>query len=317
MIIDAHAHIFPAVNGLNGAGPTLGRGLGRITIGDRPPQQLLPPLSTLTEHTPEMLIAHMDWLGVDQAVLLQGPFYGECNAYVAAAAARYPDRLIAAAYFDPWAADSQRTFELTLSDPVFRAVKLECSVATGLFGFHPEASLAAPELAWLWEALERRRLVLTLDLGAIGSRSYQTEAVRAIAEAHPALRVVVAHLGQPRPAIDTDEQQRRLWQEQVELGRLPNVWFDCAALPAYTSPTTGVGAAAEGFPFATVARYLLQAVDRIGPAKILWGTDLPSLFAHATYRQLLDFARRPLSGLPPADLDLILGGNAAHVYGNR
>jgi len=307
MIIDAHAHIFPSVNGLNGAGPTLGRGLGRFTIGPQPPQQLLPPLSTHLEHTPEMLIAHMDWAGVDQAVLLQGPFYGECNSYVAAAAARYPDRLLAAAYFDPWAEHSQQTFEQTLSDPVFRAVKLECSVATGLFGFHPAASLDAPELAWLWDELERRRLVLTLDLGAIGSRSYQTAAVRAIAEAHPSLRVVIAHLGQPRPEIDNDERQRRLWQEQLELGRLPNLWFDCAALPSYV--------AAEGFPFTTTARYLAQAVDRLGPHKIMWGTDLPSLFLHATYRQLLEFARRPLAGLPPADLALVLGGNAAHVYG--
>ena len=315
MIIDAHAHIFPSVNGLNGAGPTLGRGLGRITIGGRPPQQLLPPLSTHLEHTPEMLIAHMDWLGVDKAVLLQGPFYGECNAYVAAAAARYPERLIAAAYFDPWAEDIRTTFEQTLSDPVFRAVKLECSVATGLFGIHPQASLDEPELAWLWDELEQRGRVLTLDLGAIGSRSYQTAAVRAIAETHPVLRVVVAHLGQPRPEIDTDERQRALWQEQLELGRLPNLWFDCAALPAYAYPTAGAGSAAEGFPFASVARYLVQAVDRIGPTKIMWGTDLPSLFAHATYRQLLDFARRPLSGLPPADLDLILGGNALSVYG--
>ena len=162
-------------------------------------------------------------------------------------------------------------------------------------------------MAWLWTELEQRHLVLTLDLGAIGSRSYQTAPVRAIAEQHPALRVVVAHLGQPRPTIDTDQALRALWQDQLELGRLPNVWFDCAALPSY--------ATAEGFPFASVARYLLQAVDRLGPSKIMWGTDLPSLFLHATYRQLLDFARRPLAGLAPAELDLILGGNAQHVYG--
>jgi predicted TIM-barrel fold metal-dependent hydrolase len=306
MIIDAHAHIFPSVNGLNGAGPTQGLGYGRIRLGLRE-QQLLPPLSVQLEHTPEMLITHMDWLGVDRAVLLQGPFYGECNDYVAEAARRYPSRLIAAAYFDPWAPDSRQTFERTLAQPVFRAVKLECSVATGLFGFHPQASLDAPELGWLWDELERRRRVLTLDLGAIGSRSYQTAAVRAIAEAHPALRVVIAHLGQPRPPLEDDQTQREAWQAQIELGRLPNLWFDCAALPSY--------AAAEGFPFASVARYLQQAIDRIGPAKIMWGTDLPSLFAHATYRQLLDFARRPLAGLPPADLELVLGGNAQHVYG--
>jgi len=306
MIIDAHAHIFPEVNGLNIDGPTRGLGYGRLGIGARS-WQALPPLNAQVEHTPEMLITHMDWLGVDKAVLLQGPFYGECNDYVARAASRYPGRLIAAAYFDPWAEDCRVTFDRTLANPVFRAVKLECSVATGLFGLHPAASLDALRLEWLWAELERRHLVLTLDLGAIGSRSYQTVAVRKIAVAHPALRVVIAHLGQPNPSLELDQAKRTLWQEQIELGRLPNVWFDCAALPSY--------AAEEGFPFASVARYLLQAVDRIGPDKILWGTDVPSLFAHATYRQLLDFARRPLAGLPPADLDLILGGNAQHVYG--
>jgi len=306
MIIDAHAHIFPAVTGQNIDGPTRGLGYGRMGIGARS-WQAMPPLNPQTEHTPEMLIAHMDWLGVDKAVLLQGPFYGECNDYVAQAAARYPGRLIAAAFFDPWAEGSRQFFDDTLANPIFRAVKLECSVATGLFGLHAAASLDAPELGWLWDELERRGRVLTLDLGAIGSRSYQTAAVRKIAAAHPSLRVVIAHLGQPNPSLETDQQKRTLWQQQIELGRLPNVWFDCAALPSY--------AAAEGFPFASVARYLLQAVDRIGPDKILWGTDLPSLFAHATYRQLLDFARRPLAGLAPADLDLILGGNAQHVYG--
>ncbi len=313
MIIDAHAHIFPDVHGQNAAGPVLGLAYGRISIGAES-RQALPPLNARVEHTPEMLIAHMDWLGVDKAVLLQGPFYGECNDYVAQAAGRYRDRLIAAAYFDPWAEHSRDTFERTLENPIFRAVKLECSVATGLFGLHPAASLDAPELGWLWGELQRRRLVLVLDLGAIGSRSYQTAAVRAIAAEHPALRVVIAHLGQPNRSLETDQHWRALWQEQMELGRLPNVWFDCAALPAYTYSTAGVGAAEEGFPFASVARYLVQAVDRIGPDKILWGTDLPSLFAHATYRQLLDFARRPLAGLAPADRDLILGGNAQHVY---
>ncbi len=314
MIIDAHAHIFPAVHGQAGPDPVRGQSFGRITVGAQS-RQLLPPFNARVEHTPEMLIAHMDWAGVDKAVLLQGPFYGECNAYVAEAAARYPSRLIAAAYIDPWSENSRRVFDDTLADPVFRAVKLECSVATGLFGLHPTASLAAPELAWLWDELERRDLVLVLDLGAIDSRSYQTAAVRAIAAAHPALRVVVAHLGQPNPTLETDERLRALWLDQLDLGRLPNVWFDCAALPAYTHPSAGAGVSAEGFPFTSVARYLREAAERLGPAKIMWGTDLPSLFAHATYRQLLDWARPPLAGFSLAEQDLILGGTAQTVYG--
>ena len=287
MIIDAHAHIFPRVNGQGEAGAVRGQSYGRITIGHQS-RQLLPPLAERVEHTPEMLIAHMDWVGVDRAVLLQGPYYGECNAYVAQAVARYPDRFITAAYFDPWLEGSQSVFAGTLAQGRFRAVKLECSVATGLFGLHPEARLEAPELAWLWAELEQRGLVLVLDLGAVGSRSYQTAAVRAIAANHPRLRA--------------------LWQDQIDLGRLPNEWFDCAALPAYV--------AAEGFPFQTAGRYLVQTLERIGPAKVMWGTDLPSLFVHATYRQLLEWAQRALTGLQPHEQDLVFGGNAQMVYGD-
>jgi predicted TIM-barrel fold metal-dependent hydrolase len=307
MIIDAHAHIFPSVNGQAAAGAVRGQTFGRITVGSQP-LQLLPPLAERVEHTPEMLIAHMDWVGVDKVVLLQGPFYGECNAYVAQAAARYPDRFIAAAYFDPWVERSRAVFDAALANGHFRAVKLECSVTTGLIGLHPQARLDAPDLAWLWGELEQRRLVLVLDLGAVGSPSYQTAAVRRIAANHPGLRVVVAHLGQPNPEVEADASRRAQWQGQIELGRLPNVWFDCAALPAYV--------AAEGFPYPSAARYLRQALERIGPAKIMWGTDLPSLFARATYRQLLDWVRRALADLRSDEQDLVLGRNAQSVYGD-
>jgi predicted TIM-barrel fold metal-dependent hydrolase len=306
MMIDAHAHIFPKVWGINAAGPTRGAGYGRIQIGDEV-IQLLPPLCAETVFTPEMLIAHMDWAGVDQAVLLQGPFYGECNQYVLDARARYPDRLLAAAYVDPWAPESQHTFATTMRQTNFCAVKLECSVATGLCGIHPAARLDDAAIGWLWLELERRRLALVLDLGAIGSRSYQTAAVRAIAQAHPALKIVIAHLGQPNPHAEADPNLWQLWLEQIDLGRLPNVWFDTAALPAYLPQ--------ESYPYPCAARYLHLALERIGPAKIMWGTDIPGLLHHATYPQLLKLGKLHIQGLSTSEQEGLLGGNALSVFG--
>lgn len=307
MIIDAHAHIFPKVQGLNAAGPTRGVGYGRIRIGEEV-IQLLPPFCPETIFTAEMLIAHMDWAGVDQALLLQGPFYGECNEYALAALARYPERLIGAAYVDPWAPASRATFAATVDNRLFRAVKLECSEATGLCGIHPEARLDDEAITWLWAELEHRGLVLVLDLGAVGSRSYQTAAVQALAERHPALKIIIAHLGQPTPAAETDPVRWRLWQEQICLGHLPNVWFDTAALPAYTPQ--------EAFPYPSAARYVQLALDLIGPAKILWGTDLPGLLGHATYRQLLQLGKLHTQTLTSADQALVLGGNAHQLLGS-
>ena len=306
MIIDAHAHIFPVVQGSTGTGPTRGLGYGRIAVGDAK-TQLLPPYNETTVFTPEMLLANMDWAGVTKAVLLQGPFYGECNSYVLEALDRYPDRLIGAAYFDPWGPDNSQDFEAIIASSKFRAVKLECSEATGLCGLHPNARLDMPEIAWLWDSLEHRGLVLTLDLGAIGSRSYQTDAVRTIAEVHPDLRIVIAHLGQPNPLAEADVKQWSLWREQIDLGQLPNVWFDTAALPAYLPN--------EDFPYPTAERYLHLALERIGPSKILWGTDLPGLLRHLNYPQLVRLAQLHTQSLSPNEQTMILGENAMCVYG--
>jgi predicted TIM-barrel fold metal-dependent hydrolase len=100
LIVDAHAHIFPFVNGAIAAGPTTGAGYGSVRVG-HDIARVLPPYNEHTSFTPEMLLANLDWAGVDKAVLLQGPFYGECNAYVSHAIARYPDRLCGLACFDP------------------------------------------------------------------------------------------------------------------------------------------------------------------------------------------------------------------------
>ena len=306
MIIDAHSHIFPEVQGATGRGPTRGLGYGRIAVGDEE-TQLLPPYNETTVFTPEMLLANMDWAGVAKAVLLQGPFYGECNLYVLEALNRYPDRLVGAAYFDPWGLNNYQEFEILTASSGFRVVKLECSEATGLCGLHPNARLDMPNIAWLWDELERRGLVLTLDLGAIGSRSYQTGAVRAIAQGHPDLRIVIAHLGQPNPSAETDVAHWDLWQEQIDLGQLPNVWFDTAALPAYLPD--------EDFPYPTAEWYLHLALERIGPSKILWGTDLPGLLRHLNYPQLVKLAKLHTQSLSPDAQAMILGENAMRVYG--
>ena len=305
MIIDAHAHIFPKVQGLIAAGQTSGLGYGRVRAGNEE-IQVMPPLSEMTIHTPEMLVAHMQWAEVDKAVLLQGPFYGECNQYVRDAVLAYPDRFIGFAYLDPWDPSCHENLELIASEKSFSGVKLECSEATGLLGVHRGARLGDPQIAWLWDELDQLGMVLVVDLGAVGSASYQTEAMHAIAAQHPGLTIVIAHLAQPNPSVEADGGRWKAWLEQIELGLLPNVYFDTASLPAYV--------ASEGYPFPSARRYLKTAIGKIGPDKVMWGTDIPGLLAHATYQQLLQASRRHLDFLSDSELAMVMGENALRVY---
>jgi len=309
LIVDAHAHAFPAIRGMIGRGPVRGAGFGRVSFGGEM-MQLVPPAFEGTSFTVETLIANMDWAGVDRAVLLQGSFYGEENDYIADACAAHPGRLCGMAFVDPWAPGARAAFDAQAARGVFRGLKLECTESTGLLGLHPGARLDDAALSWLWKELEAMRWVLVLDLGSPGSASYQTGAVRGIATACPGLRIVIAHLGQPGPGrettVETEPARRELWTEQISLGRLPNVWFDMAALPAYR--------AGDLYPWPGAASHLRRAVDLVGARRILWGTDAPGLLTVGTYPQLRRWAEDALGALSAQERRAVFGENAREVF---
>ena len=305
LIIDTHAHIYPQIRGQVGAGKTRGLEYGLATV-DANTQRVLPPLNAKVSHTPPMLLKAMAWAGVHHAVLLQGPFYGECNRFALDAVRQHPNQLSAAAYLDSWKQTAQQDLAWILEQEEFCGIKLECSDMSGLCGIHPDARLDDPQLDWLWTEISDAKLTLTLDLGAIGARSYQTTATRKIAETWDQLHLVIAHLAQPRPAVDSSNMARQAWYEQLDLSKLPNVWFDTAALPAYVAP--------EPYPFPTAGRYLKMAIDHMGPQKMLFGTDTPGLLMHANYPQLLQSFQEHIGFLSLEDQRQILSQNVKKAY---
>lgn len=308
MIIDAHAHIMTAVKGMTASGPTRSLSWGKARWGEQT-IQLLPPFNEATTFPAEALLAQMDWAGVDRAVLLQGPFYGVANAYVAAAVARFSDRFVGAFAPDPLAPDVRQVYEQCVEDYGLRILKFELTEPTGLTGLHPDLRLDAPEFGWIFESAERDELVVTFDLGKIGSRAYQTAAVAALVERHPDLTFVIAHLAQP-PMGEGEEADAEFidkWREQIMLGRRQNVYFDLSALPAY-SPDF------DEYPYVAARIYIRRAAELIGAEKIMWGTDAPGLLTSGTYRQLLNYVRLHCDFLSEAEMANVLGLNALRVY---
>ena len=306
MIIDAHAHIMLALCGSTARGPTRSLSWGRARWGDET-IQLLPPFNEATTFPAEALLAQMDWAGVERAVLLQGPFYGEANAYVASAVERFPDRFVGAFAPDPCAPDVRHRYKQCVEDYGLSIVKLELTEPTGLTGRYSDLRIDAPEHRWLFEAAESDGLTVTFDLGKIGSRAYQTDAVAAIAKRHPNLTIVIAHLAQPPIGECDDALSNEQWKEQILLGCKPNVFFDLSALPAY-SPDY------DEYPYMAARAYIKRAAELIGAEKIMWGADVPGLLTSGSYRQLLNYVRLHCDFLTKGELAGVLGLNALRVY---
>jgi hypothetical protein len=71
--------------------------------------------------------------------------------------------------------------------------------------------------------------------------------------------------------------------------RRPNVYLETSGMPMHTK--------------------IREAVERVGPERVLYGSDAP--FHHPAVEQL----KVQLSGLGQADVERVLGGNAAALYG--
>jgi len=105
MIVDSHVHIFRRLDGFTGAGRVRPLPYGMVQIGEGRPFRLLPPALERTNFPAEILLEYMAAAGVDRAVLMQGPLYGDMNDYYAEVLLRWPDRFLGVALVDP--ADTQ------------------------------------------------------------------------------------------------------------------------------------------------------------------------------------------------------------------
>lgn len=310
MIIDAHVHIFPEVDGYGPKGRTRGAGFGRIDPGDGMPSYVLPVLNENTCHTLPMLLHNMERYGVDKAVLILCPCYGDWSEYVLEACSAYPDKFVGSAFFDPWQKEAKAYYDANLRGPLWKNIKIEFSESGGLCGVYPGADLDAPELRWIWEAMEKERKTVSFDLGRPGDRSYQTAQIEAIARRHPNLRVVLCHLGQPSRKVERNPELWGSWLAQIRLGTLNNVWFDVSAMPYHVQDE-------EEYPFPSTKRYFDLALSIVGPEKLLWGTDAPWLLGTAGYGQLVAHGRRLVEDLPPDAQKKILAENALAIYWNH
>jgi len=310
VIIDAHLHLVPRVQGRIGLGAVLPLERGLVQVGAAEPRRMLPPFPGRTRFPPEVALDYLDWAGVDRAVLLQGSFYGECNAAVARAVRQWPDRFTGAAFVDPRGPNPPAALRRRANEG-FRILKFEMSVGTGFLGLYPDLRLDEPAFVDLYALAAELGFTITLDLGAVGSASYQTAAVEALARRHPETRLVIAHLAQPplaaQYAAPATPEQDAAWEAQLALGRLPNVWFDLSALPFFAGP--------EEYPWPSAIMAVQRAAALIGADRLLWGTDLPGTLAGATYHQLQRWVSRHCDFLSPEARAAVLGGTAAKVYG--
>ena len=243
----------------------------------------------------DRLLMLMDQSEVEKAVMVPvvADFSPDNNAECALWARKHPDRL--AAMIDV------AIHELNAAEEIARAREEYDAVAISYYPNSADISwMLEPQYDPVWEALKNHVSVFNLH---VSPPNYPT--LLELAHRHIDLFFVCNHLGLPGQHFEPSDPT---YGGLIGARALPNIYIKASAFyGAATTPWDLRCPRALGF-FAALLRDL-------GPSRLLWGTDWPPTSSHLTYRQALEIVRSGAEGMDEGTLELVLGENAARVFG--
>jgi predicted TIM-barrel fold metal-dependent hydrolase len=300
--IDAHLHLAKVIAGYCTRGESRAAGNGEVAWANGDVYPLLPEGYGEDQFLAETALKIMDRNDVEKAVLMQGSLYGFQNRYYKEVMDRYPNRFLPACTVDPFMREHMKVFRRFFDELGFRVAKFEVSTGGGLMGANDPFCLDGPRFSEIAKVVSDHKGVLVLDVGDPDMDSHQTMAVMRLADKFPDLTVVCCHLLAP------NEKYHRVWKAELEILKMPNVYFDISSVPKITEPGQG-----GHYPYNTASKWIREAMDIAGPDRFMWGTDAPFAATQDTYEHLADYLMED-HGFTEDELKKMYYENAAHVY---
>ncbi len=271
--------------------------------------QYMPVSMQTIESSPEYMLAQMTYAGVDHTILQAGGIYGAMTPYNAFAQQQYPQKFTS-------------LMSVEGSDPGSAAclAEIDEAAALGLKGiyFNYDA-FARHEFAWqpddpklvpFWERIDGHNLIVCAEVNGAPThdKAGYLKTMMALArvfEHFPRLR---CHLAMGIPVRHFSAGDRwDLTDELVALYKRDTLFMEIVF------PITWAGR--WDYPYVEAQPLIRDARDRFGAEKLMWGSDMPNVERFCTYTQSLTYLTRYCSFLSGADMDKVLGGNAAALYG--
>jgi predicted TIM-barrel fold metal-dependent hydrolase len=270
--------------------------------------QYMPVGMAAIEAPPELMVAQMDYAGVQHCVLQAGHSYGRMNDLNALAQRHYPGRFTGLGHVDE-----------PLADTPAEMAELERAVTRlGLRGLYYNLdSFARHGFRWhfddprfddFWERVAGLDLPVFFEAPAVPDydlASYVANMARLdrLVARFPATRwllVIGPPVGffAPRGDWGFPDPVARV------LGR-DNLWIE-VCFPI------GWGGTWD-YPYPEAQRLIRGLRDRYGAGKLVWGSDMPNVERFCTYRQCRDYVARHCDFLSASERDLVLGGNVAEL----
>ena len=275
MIIDAHTHLWKKQIGFVEGRPVIALQNGISDFGGEL-RQMMPPYMLNGENTAEMLIANMDYAGVNGAVITQEEIDGNQGAYLLSAKEKYPNRLKICSLYEenkPFTVDG------------FDGIKL----CAGRLKTQDLTKHSA-----VFEKAYNEGKFISIDLA---DGAAQTASLREVIQQFPDLKIAIVHFGM----VTTDG-----WKEQIKLAQNKNVFIESGGITWLFN--------SEFYPYPSAIEAIIEAADICGFDKLMWGSDYPRTMVEITYKMSYDFIMKTVK-ISETDKRKFLFENAKAFYG--
>ncbi len=275
-------------------------------------KQALPPWTVDFAFPADSLVAEMDYAGVDRALLHRTPYMGLNDGWIAECCRRHPGRIQGLVQVPEWwfpdrTDEAVGKLERGIRDHGLSGLQF-APFHRSLYDLSPEWT--GPDFDPLWAAVSELGIPVFFTIGAAGTpAAYLDElrALRAWMDRFPDVDVVMTH-GFPW-RLFAGEDRLHVPDEVYEAAPIGHPRFHIQILFAVFLQ------ARWDYPMPQMRPVLETMVERIGADRIIWGTDIPIVLLHWTYRQSLDYVRRYCPFLGESEMAAILGGNMERLLG--
>lgn len=274
MIIDAHTHLWKKQNGFVNGKQVFSLKNGKSNFGGEI-RQMMPPYMINGANTADMLIANMDYAGVNGAVITQEEIDGNQDDYLLNAKAEYSDRLKICSLYE-----ENKPFETD----GFDGIKI-CA------GRLPTQDLTKHYK--VFETAEKNSMFISIDMA---DGDLQTKSLLEMIQQYPDLRIAIGHFGMVT---------RKNWKEQIKLARNKNVFIESGGITWLFN--------SEFYPFPSAVQAINEAAEICGFDKLMWGSDYPRTMVEITYKMSFDFVLKSKK-ISDTDKEKFLFKNAKAFY---
>lgn len=267
-------------------------------------RSFMPPCLQAMETPPGYILQEMARAGVDMAILQNAGIYGRLNPEFAQAIRDFPDKFIGLA--DVWPVEAATAAE---SDRLTHAIR-ELGLR-GIYYTNSELILDGhrrrfddPVFDEYWETVKGLGIpvfwaILGVPMPTAENYLIEIDRLDRWTQRWPDIPSLLTHGLAPSLLEEMSDPVERLLSRSSLMIELlyPIHWGRL-----------------HSYPYPELRPTLQTLVERCGPERLTWGSDMPNVLRNCTYRQSLDYLFSGLDGLVTnAEMDAILGGNVLRL----